>query len=111
MTTIRMFTSNGFLFCMETCLYGFGSRGKAAIDASRADHLTSQGKFISQRWKSRNAKNTIHFWLARSHSLQERVAQRVNWTGVLSHHHVLLLERQLVSFTYDLDPLRAADSR
>ena len=32
----------------------------------RADNLTSQGKFISQRWKSRNAENTIRFWLVRS---------------------------------------------
>ena len=43
----------------------FGSCGRAAIDASRTD-LTSQGKFISQRWKSRNAENTIRFRLAGS---------------------------------------------
>jgi glyoxylase-like metal-dependent hydrolase (beta-lactamase superfamily II) len=31
--------------------------------------------------------------------------------GDLSHHHVLLLERPRVSFAYDLDPTKAADSR
>jgi len=31
--------------------------------------------------------------------------------GDLSHHHVLLLERPRISFAYDLDPTKAADSR
>jgi hypothetical protein len=37
----------------------FGSCGKAAIDTSIANHLTSQGKFISQRWKLRNAERML----------------------------------------------------
>ena len=31
--------------------------------------------------------------------------------GDLSHHHILLLERPRISFAYDLDPTKAADSR
>jgi glyoxylase-like metal-dependent hydrolase (beta-lactamase superfamily II) len=31
--------------------------------------------------------------------------------GDLSHHHVRLLERPRISFAYDLDPTKAADSR